>query len=75
MDPAAAGGGVCVTSMSLSRAGRSSERTWAELPRALLNDHATTWSGPTRQSLARNSEPLHVSVAGALARARDLLFD
>ena len=32
-----------------------------------LNDHATTGSGPTRQSDALDSEPLHVSVAGARA--------
>ena len=32
-----------------------------------LNDHATTGSGPTRQSDARDSEPLLVSVAGARA--------
>ena len=32
-----------------------------------LNDHATAGSGLTRQSHARDSEPLHVSVAGALA--------
>ena len=38
-----------------------------------LNDYASTGSGPTRQSDARDSEPLQVSVAGA--RAGDLLFD
>ena len=38
-----------------------------------LNDYASTGSGPTRQSDARDSEPLHVSVAGA--RAGSLLFD
>ena len=38
-----------------------------------LNDFAFTGSGPTRQSDARDSEPLHLPVAGA--RARSLLFD
>ena len=38
-----------------------------------LNDYASTGSGPTRQSDARDSEPLHVSVAWALAGY--LLFD
>ena len=38
-----------------------------------LNDYASTGSGPTRQSDARDSEPLHVSVAGE--RAGYLLFD
>ena len=32
-----------------------------------LNDHASTGSGPTRQSDARDSEPLHVSVDVARA--------
>ncbi len=31
-----------------------------------LNDHATTGSGPTHQSDARDSEPRRVSVAGHL---------
>ena len=38
-----------------------------------LNDYASTGSGPTRQSDARDSEPLHVSVAGT--RAGSLLLD
>ena len=38
-----------------------------------LNDYASTGSGPTCQSDARDSEPLHVSVTGA--RAWSLLFD
>jgi hypothetical protein len=38
-----------------------------------LNDHASTGSGPTRQSDARDSKPLHVSVAGT--RAGCLIFD
>ena len=32
-----------------------------------LNDYASTGSGPTRQSDARDSEPLHVSVDEARA--------
>ena len=32
-----------------------------------LNDYVSTGSGPTRQSDARDSEPLLVSVAGARA--------
>ena len=35
--------------------------------RNTLNDYASTGSGPKRQSDARDSEPLHVSVAGARA--------
>ena len=46
---------------------------WSDLEQRGLNDYASTWSGPTRQSYARDSEPLHVSVAGA--RTRSLLFD
>ena len=38
-----------------------------------LNDYASTGSGLTRQSDARDSELLHVSVAGA--RAGYFLFD
>ena len=38
-----------------------------------LNDYASAGSGPTRQSNARDSRPLHVSVAGA--RAWSLMFD
>ena len=38
-----------------------------------LNDYASTWSGPTRQSDALDSELMQVSVAGALAGS--LLFD
>ena len=38
-----------------------------------LNDHASTGSGPTRQSDAWDSELLHVSVAWVLAGY--LLFD
>ena len=38
-----------------------------------LNDYASTGSGPTRQSDARDSALLHVSVAGA--QAGYLLFD
>ena len=38
-----------------------------------LNDYASTGSGLTHQSDARDSEPLHVSVTGA--RAGSLLFD
>ena len=72
MDLAAAGGGDRVTRMSLSRAGRSSWRTWAAVGQsdpALrgLNDYASTGSGPTCQSNARDSEPLLVSVDVARA--------
>ena len=70
MDLAAAAAGDRVTRMSLSRAGRSSWRTWAVISDPALsglNDHATNGSGQTRQSDARNSEQLHVSVAGARA--------
>ena len=56
MDLAAAAAGDRVTQMSLSRAGRSSWRTWVELRG--LNDYAFTGSGPTRQSDARDSELL-----------------
>ena len=65
MDLAAAAAGNRVTRMSLSRAGRSSWRTWVELRG--LNDYASTGSGPTRQSDARDSEPLLVSVDVARA--------
>ena len=65
MDLAAAAAGDRVTRMSLSRAGRSSWRTWVELRG--LNDYAFTGSGPTRQSDARDSGPLHVSVDEARA--------
>ena len=34
-----------------------------------LNDYASTWTWLTRQSDARDSEPLHVPVAGARARS------
>ena len=69
MDLAAAAAGNRVTRMSLSRAGRSSWRTWAWSDPALrgLNDYASTGSGPTRQSDARDSEPLLVSVDVARA--------
>ena len=69
MDPAAAAAaGNRVTRMSLSRAGRSSWRTWAgATPLRGLNDYASTGSGPTRQSDARDSEPLLVSVDVARA--------
>ena len=65
---AAAAAGDRVTRMILSRAGRSSWRTCrSDLELRGLNDYASTGSGPTRQSDARDSEPLLVSVAGALA--------
>ena len=72
MDLAAAAASDRVTRMSLSRAGRSSWRTWAgaspsDLELRGLNDYASTGSGPTRQSDARDSEQLHVLVARARA--------
>ena len=69
MDLAAAAAGDRGTRMSLSRAGQSR----SDLELRGLNDYASTGSGPTRQSDARDSEPLHVSAAGA--RAGSLLFD
>ena len=67
MDLAAATAGICVTRKSLQRAGRSSLAGVGRSDPALrgLNDHATTGSWPTRQSDARDSEPLQVPVAGA----------
>ena len=73
MDLAATATGDRVTRMSLSAetvAGRLEQlsnvgRNYLTL--SGLNDHATTGSGPTRQSVARDSEPLHLSVAGARA--------
>ena len=40
---------------------------WSDLELRRLNDYASTGSGPTRQSDARDSEPLLVSVDVARA--------
>ena len=74
-DAAGARATDAATRMSLLWAAWSSWRTWARATvhsdPALsgLNDHTTTraGSGPTRQSDARDSDPLLVSVAGARA--------
>ena len=65
MDLAAAAASDSVTRMSLSEQLADVGRSDLELRG--LNDYASTGSGPTRQSDARDSEPLHVSVAGARA--------
>ena len=70
MDLAAAAAGARGTRMSLLRAGWSRlEHVGRSNPKLSgLNTHATTGSGPTRQSDTQDSEPLVlVSVAGARA--------
>ena len=67
---AAAAAGTRMTRMSLSRRGRPKQLVdvgRSDLELRGLNDYASTGSGPTRQSDARDSEPLHVSVADARA--------
>ena len=72
MNLAAAAAGDRVTRMSLSRVCRSSWRTWAGATSRYggLNDYASTGSGPTHLSNARDSELL---VSVDVARAGYLL--
>ena len=63
---AAAAAGIPATRVSLLRAGLADVGR-SETALRGVNDYAFTGSEPTRQSDARDSEPLHVSVAGARA--------